>query len=459
MRRVAGSGLAWPTLVLAALLGAWPGGARADFDEALKAYGRGDDAAALRELAPLVRAGSPSALCLLGAMREAGRGGPRDAAEAARLYRRAADGGNVPALVALAELTLRGDGLPQSDARAGELLSRAAQKGSARALYLLGAMRLDNRGGPAADAPRYLRRAVAAGSAQAALTLGELLLAGRLVPRDPAEAYRLALEAKPAGPGEAALRPRLDALAEAARKQLDPTVALAVAAKAGKTAGPDRPPKDAAADRLATGTGFVVSRLGHVLTCAHVVEGCGRIVARVGGKGLVAGLVRVDRQNDLALLVLTPAPPRALTFREGEAVAAGEPVFAAGYPGRAAISGQLRITAGRTRTLAEEAGPRGGQAITADVLPGNSGGPLLDASGHVAGVVSARRDTARAREHLGDAPAEMGFVVPLATVKAFLSRGQTPTTSAPAGRRLDGAALDATASETVLPLFCLPKGR
>lgn len=446
-------------LWLAVLAWLWPAGARADYDAALRAYSRGDDAAALRELTPLVRAGSPSALYLLGVMRENGRGGPRDAAEAAKLYRRAADGGNVPALTALAVLTLRGEGVPQSEARAGNLLSRAADKGSARALYLLGRMRLDNRGGPAVDAPRYLRRAVKAGSAEAAAELAELLLAGRLVGRDPAEAYRLILAAKTEGPDEAALRVRLDSLAAAARKQLDPTVALSIAAKAGRGDAAARSAKAPEPGQLRTGTGFVVSRLGHVLTCAHVVDGCGRLAALVDGKPMVARLSRLDREHDLALLVLPVPPSRSLAFREGQELPEGQEVHAVGYPGRAAQTGQARLTSGRTRVLAAQAGPSGDQAVTAVVLPGNSGGPLLDASGHVAGVVTARRDTDRTRAELGDAPAEMGFVVPLAQVKAFLARGQVPTTSAPAGRVLDAAALSATISGTVLPLYCLPPAR
>ena len=433
--------------------------ARADFDAALRAFTRGDDAAAAQELAPLAAAGSPAALHLLGVMRESGRGGPRDAQAAARLYRKAADAGNVPAMTDLARLYLRGDGVARNDELAGRYLQRAAAKGSARALFLLGAMRLENRGGPATDAPGYLRRAVQAGSAQAALTLGELHLAGRVAAHDPAAAYRLALAGQAQAGDDPALAAHLAALAEAAKKQLDPTVALSLAGKAASAKDRKAPPPEEAAKRLATGTGFVVSRLGHVLTNAHVAADCGRVVAVVDGKRTAARVTRIDRKNDLALLELAVAPPRALAFREGGELPEGAAVFAAGYPGQAAVSGTMRVTAGRTRTLADGVGPRGEQAITAQVLPGNSGGPLLDAAGHVAGVVTARRDTDGARERLGETPAEMGFVVPLAVVKAFLARGQTPISASPSDRVLDAEGVAAAIAGAVLPLWCLPKGR
>lgn len=446
---------------LAAALILCPALALADFDDALRAYDRGEDAVVLRELKPLLASGSPTAAYLMGVMRETGRGGPKDPVEAAVWYRKAADGGNAEAMAALGGLYLRGLGLPQSDARAGDYFKKAAEKGSAKGLYLLGLMRLEGRGGPAADAPGYLRRAARAGSGEAAATLGEMLLAGRGIARDPAEAYRLALAGLADAKTAPAARARLSALAEAAKKELDPTVALSIASKApgGKVSPPKAAPGNVDSQRLVTGTGFVVSRVGHMLTNAHVAEHCGRIVASLGGQRVEASLVRVDRSRDLALLQLAVAPPRALHFREGGDLPADAPVFAAGYPGQAALTGRIRITTGRTRELAQGAGPQGGQAVSAEVLPGNSGGPLLDAAGHVAGVVRARRDTGAIRTHSGDAPADMGFVVPLSAVKAFLSRGQVPLVTAPAGRTLDAAALAEEVSGTVVPLFCLPAGR
>ncbi|MGE4535568.1 MAG: trypsin-like peptidase domain-containing protein [Desulfovibrio sp.] len=446
------------TLLLVACLLALASPGLADYDDALRAFERGQDAVALRELAPLVKAGSPSALFLLGAMREAGRGGAKDPAGAARLYRQAAEGGNTPAMTALGLLYYRGEGVAQSDAMASKYFRKAAGKGSAQALYLLGLMRLSGRGGPTADAVGYLRRAVRAGSPEAAAVLGELLLTGRGVVRNPAAAYAMALDALAGDRIVAATRDRLTALAERAGKALDPTVALRIEGKARGRQGTDRRhgdgPGAAPKGPVITGTGFVVSRLGHVLTNAHVAAHCRRLMAVVDGKAMGASLLRADPNHDLALLRLAASPPEALIFREGDALPAGTPVYAAGYPGRAALTGRLRVTAGRTRELARGAGPGREQAVTAEVLPGNSGGPLLDAAGHVAGVVAARRDTEGARRVAGDAPPDMGFVVPLAAVKAFLARGQVPIASAPSARTLDAAGIAGAVSGKVVPLFC-----
>ncbi|MYL83357.1 hypothetical protein GTA51_09485 [Desulfovibrio aerotolerans] len=440
---------------LALLLALWPGTVRADFDDALKAYERGDDAAVLRELRPLLAAGSPSAAWLMGRMCAAGRsGGPADAAAAARWYRKAAAGGNVAAMLSLGELYWRGQGVPQNDGQAGDWFKKAAAKGAAQGWYLLGLMRLDGRLGPVSDAPGLLRRAVAAGSPEAAVTLGELFLEGRILPRDPGEAYRLALAGAAMPAAQGTVQHRLAALALAAEKELPAATAQAIRAKKQ----PQEPSKavKTPAGQLRTGTGFVVSRLGHMLTNAHVANGCARIDAIIDGRPVAATPVRFDPGNDLALLKLAVAPPRALTFREGSIVAPGTAVFAAGYPGERARTGQLRITSGRTRELAAGAGDGKGVAVSAEVLPGNSGGPLLDGSGRVAGVVRARRDSDAVRERMGGGVADMGFVVPLAEVKAFLSRGQTPIATAPSGRTLDEAALARELSGMVVPLFCQP---
>jgi S1-C subfamily serine protease len=58
--------------------------------------------------------------------------------------------------------------------------------------------------------------------------------------------------------------------------------------------------------------------------------------------------------------------------------------------------------------------------ISATVQPGTSGGPLLDASGHVIGVVVAKLDALRMARLTGDVPQNVNFAVHWATVRAFL---------------------------------------
>lgn len=175
---------------------------------------------------------------------------------------------------------------------------------------------------------------------------------------------------------------------------------LAAAVAAGGSARPAAPPvapppvPPVAAARPAapaprpvgSGTAFFVSPAGHLLTNAHVVEGC----ARVTVAGRAATLVATDPAWDLALLRL-PALPEGRAPLPLAALPPGlnADVTIAGYPLQEVLSG-LNITRGNVSNLT---GPRGDQTriqITAPVQPGNSGGPVVDRRGQVVGVVVSR---------------------------------------------------------------------
>jgi tetratricopeptide (TPR) repeat protein len=69
--------------------------------------------------------------------------------------------------------------------------------------------------------------------------------------------------------------------------------------------------------------------------------------------------------------------------------------------------------------------------ITTPVQPGNSGGPLLDSSGNVIGVVAAKLDAIRVMRAIGDVPQNVNFAVELATLRRFLSTHGVRATLAP----------------------------
>lgn len=140
------------------------------------------------------------------------------------------------------------------------------------------------------------------------------------------------------------------------------------------------------------GSGWVVQR-GRVVTNAHVVAGAAAIMVREGAEIGRATLVAFDPQRDLAVLDVTGLTAPPLTI--GPDLAAGDQAYAAGYPG----NGPFRITPQRVRDQLAARGTdiyrsseveREIYSLRGTIRPGNSGGPLLDQSGDVVGVVFAR---------------------------------------------------------------------
>ena len=77
--------------------------------------------------------------------------------------------------------------------------------------------------------------------------------------------------------------------------------------------------------------------------------------------------------------------------------------------------------------------------ISAPVQPGNSGGPLLDSSGNVAGVVVSKLDAMKFARLTGDIPQNVNFAVLLFTLKAFLEANAVDYQTAPSAKPLSTA--------------------
>jgi S1-C subfamily serine protease len=134
------------------------------------------------------------------------------------------------------------------------------------------------------------------------------------------------------------------------------------------------------------GSGFFVSAEGLILTAAHVVETAPLKVQTRDGTELEAIPVRVNRQHDMALLRLKerPASQPCMALRTDTA-RSGTPVYAVGAPASLALA--FSLTRGIVSGYPTVADRRLLQT-DAPVNPGNSGGPIVDESGAVLGVVS-----------------------------------------------------------------------
>ncbi|ANF32230.1 serine protease [Leifsonia xyli] len=172
------------------------------------------------------------------------------------------------------------------------------------------------------------------------------------------------------------------------------------------------------------GSGWVVQR-GRVVTNAHVVAGASSVVVRESGSTSVerATLIAFDPSRDLAVLDVTDLNAAPLDI--GPDLTAGAAAYAAGYPGDGpfTISPQRvrdRVTARGTDIYQSGSVDRDIYSLRGSVRPGNSGGPLLDANGQVAGVVFARSAT----------DADTGYALTLTELRPVLSSvGSTPISS------------------------------
>lgn len=178
------------------------------------------------------------------------------------------------------------------------------------------------------------------------------------------------------------------------------------------TLSPERPPSTL----TKTGSGFKVSP-GYFLTNYHVIDGCVRIMVN----GVEAKHFASDAKVDLALLSAAGSGPVAVIRLDS--VKIGEQISVAGFPLRSLLSG-FNMTTGSVSSLSGYAGDSRIYQITAPVQAGNSGGPVLDATGKVSGVVVAKLNSVRTAELTGDVPQNVNFAIGGGTLRAFLDRNK-----------------------------------
>jgi S1-C subfamily serine protease len=210
------------------------------------------------------------------------------------------------------------------------------------------------------------------------------------------------------------------------------------------------------ARNVSVGTGFLVAP-DRVMTNQHVVDGCNRIVLRTpDGRWLGAvPPARVDAQLDLALLAVPGLPGPVLSFRQGPAVRRGDGVVAYGFPLAGLLSSDPKLTRGEVNGLAGIGDNRAQYQISAEVQPGNSGGPLLDMQGNVLGVVVSKLNAQRVAQRTGDIAQNVNFAVKAEAAIPFLQRaGVEPRLTASSGPERSAADVGEIAHRSTLFIRC-----
>lgn len=204
---------------------------------------------------------------------------------------------------------------------------------------------------------------------------------------------------------------------------------------------------------VTTGTAFYVDPKGHLLTNAHVVNGCGRILSGVNRKTL--RLVRLDTTNDLAILASDGDVSSFARFREGRGPRAGDPIVAIGYPLSGILATEANVTTGTISALAGLRDDVRFLQISAPVQPGNSGGPLLDLSGNVIGIVTAKLNALRVARVTGDIPQNVNFAINATVARSLLDALGIDYVSASGVRPLETAMIAEAAKRYTVLIECV----
>ena len=178
-------------------------------------------------------------------------------------------------------------------------------------------------------------------------------------------------------------------------------------------------------ENVSSGSGFVLDDKGHILTNAHVVASSTDVrVSFSDHRTVAARVMGKDPDTDLAVLTVDPkaAKLHPLELGDSSAVRVGDPTVAIGNP----FGLERTLTTGVVSALQRRITAPSGFAIE-DVIqtdaalnPGNSGGPLLDATGSVIGVNSQIATGEASSGSVG-----IGFAVPSSTVRRVLPELET----------------------------------
>ncbi len=212
------------------------------------------------------------------------------------------------------------------------------------------------------------------------------------------------------------------------------------------------------AAQVSSGTAFAVAS-GLLITSHHVINGCSSVDVIVPDGRRAGAVVDADDLIDLALLRVTGIQGSTARLRRPYNVRLGESVAVFGFPLAGSLTSGGNFTSGLVSGLRGLRDAAGEIQITAPVQPGNSGGPVLDASGLVIGVVQAKLDALRSAITTGDIPQNVNFAISLDVLAGFLAKNKVAFRDAVSSSPVDTARLAELAQSFTYRVECRGKSQ
>ncbi len=206
-----------------------------------------------------------------------------------------------------------------------------------------------------------------------------------------------------------------------------------------------------------SGSGFFVSRDGHLLTNDHVIKGCQRVSVKPTNARahLPASVIGSDGPDDLAVLRYSGQTGAVAKFRKPLDLRVGDKIAVIGHPLHGLVAIKPIFVTGKVSPYREDEMQRWGRfAVDADIRRGNSGGPVIDDRGYVVGVVSAKVNTPAMFRRTGEVLRDIGVIIRQDRVLRFLDRFSVAYTGGDRRPPLDDDVLSGLAFAFVARVGC-----
>ena len=211
--------------------------------------------------------------------------------------------------------------------------------------------------------------------------------------------------------------------------------------------------------RSSSGSGIIVSRDGTVLTNRHVVQQCTSYeVIDDADRKLKATLQAVHETRDLALLKTEEGFRNAAPFRRDITAKLGEAVTVVGYPLAGVLGTKPTVGFGHVSSTVGLRGDPTQMQISVPIQRGNSGGPVLDHSGNVIGVVVSKLDALKLAQATGDLAQNVNFAIRGEFVRDFLQANRIGIHFDSASAALPNTEIASQGAVVTVRVRCLKEG-
>lgn len=351
-----------------------------------------------------------------------GQCAPQNNDEAVKWCRKAADQNYSEAQNTLGRLYYKGIGVPKNETEAVIWWRKAADQGHPQAQCNLGVCYLNGQGLPKNDveATKWYRKAAEQGNVQAQFSLGIQYFTGQGIARNELESYKWALLASAQGDKnhrlfatevERKLSPALRAEGQRLAQEWETKYANRGLGKENEPVAKNGP--------KVSGTGFLITRNGYLVTNYHVVKGSQRIQVQTAAGLQAAEIVRVDAASDLALLKVA-GNFDALPVVSSRVCRLGAMVATVGFPNIGLQGFAPKVSKGDVSSLTGAQDDVRYFQISVPTQPGNSGGALVDDRGNVVGVVTAQLSQDAAWASSGALAQNVNYAVKSSYLLGFL---------------------------------------